>query len=170
MKKKYVRGFVVWNQTSLRVKLTKEGHDNFYTFCKGLQIETTLAFENSIWNYLEHKISKKVSESNRLRTEDLKNLIIETDGYAIASKKRKMMLSQQLRQSTRLNYKNIVRNFFRCKFNLQDQTTHRTSPQTTKRTQNNKEMWHITVTEAIAMCREISDSTTFHIQCRSDPT
>lgn len=73
------------------------------------------------------------------------------------------MLSQPLRQSTRLNYKNIVRNFFRCKFNQQDQTTHRTSPQTTKRTQNNKEMWHITVTVAIAMCREISDYTTFHI-------
>lgn len=72
-----------------------------------------------------------------------------------------MMLSQPLRQSPRLNYKNIVRNFFRC--NLLDQTTYRTSPQTTKRTQNNKEMWHITVTVAIAMCREISDYTTFHI-------
>lgn len=80
-----------------------------------------------------------------------------------------MMLSQPLQQSTQLNYKNIVRNFFRCK-NLQDQTTHRTSPQIAKRTQNNKEMWHTTVTEAIAMCREISDYTTFHIQYRSDPT
>lgn len=70
LKKKYVRGFLVWNQTSLRVKLTKEGHDNFYTFRKGLQKETTLSFENSIWNYLEHKISKKESESNKLRTDD----------------------------------------------------------------------------------------------------
>lgn len=69
-RKKYVRGFLVWNQTSLRVKLTKEGHDNFYTFRKGLQKETTLSFENSIWNYLEHKISKKESESNKLRTDD----------------------------------------------------------------------------------------------------
>lgn len=77
------------------------------------------------------------------------------------------MLSQPLRQSTRLNYKNLVRN---CKFNLQDQTTHRTSPQMSKRTQNKKKMWHTTVTEAIAMCREISDYTTFHIQYRSDPT
>lgn len=57
----------------------------------------------------------------------------------------------------------MVRNFLRCKFNLQEQSTHRTSPQITKRTQNNKEMWHTTVTEAIAMYREISDYTNFHI-------
>lgn len=49
-----------------------------------------MAFKNSIWNYLEHKISKKESESNNLRTEYLKNLLIETDDYAIASKKRKL--------------------------------------------------------------------------------
>lgn len=49
-----------------------------------------MAFENSIWNYLEHKISKKESESNKLSTEDLNNLLIETDCYAIASEKRKL--------------------------------------------------------------------------------
>lgn len=40
---------------------------------------------------MEYKISKKESESNRLRIEDLKkNLLIEIDGYVIVFKKWKL--------------------------------------------------------------------------------
>lgn len=49
-----------------------------------------MVFEIFIWNYLEYKICKKESECNRLRIEDIKNLLIEIDGYVIVFKKWKL--------------------------------------------------------------------------------
>lgn len=54
------------------LNLPKEDNNNFYTFLNGLQKETTSAFGNSSLSYLNHMITEKESESNKLESRTYK--------------------------------------------------------------------------------------------------
>ena len=84
--------FPSWFGAKLHCELSlpKEENTKFATFLKELQQETISSFGNSVIKFLERSIEEKEAESNRLRSDYLRQRKEELDGYTFAAEKSKL--------------------------------------------------------------------------------